>query len=120
MLKNHFKTEASCDSRESIGYSKKASNANTANRKSQIIKKTKFLLNQHSSEIDDRCSDDDIPVVDKLRMNIGQMNFDRAKKIFPLKLNITNEDEYILSNDDFFVKNPQLKEFANMKLMKKK
>lgn len=33
---------------------------------------------------------------------------------------MTNEDEYILTKEEFFKKNSHLKEFANIKLLKRK
>ena len=122
ILQKHFKTEASNNSRASISnanFTKKESEVHNENKKSKI-KLIPISIDQQSSEFDDLLSVDDIPVIEKLRMNIGQMTFDKASKIFPLKLNMTSEDEYILAKDEFFLQNPQLKEFANLKLMKRK
>ena len=116
----HFKTESDSDSEKMMNSSKFYQNDEEELIENNEIKEINTMFLDKNTKIEEIIEDDGIPVIDKLRMNIGQLTFDKAIKNFPVKLNMSNEDEYILAKDEFFQLNPQLTEFANLKLMKRK
>lgn len=47
--------------------------------------------------------------------SVFKLSFEKAQELFPIELNMTNEDEYMVAKDSFFNAYPHLKEFANLK-----
>ena len=67
----------------------------------QIISQL-FQLNKGQNEQSNIIIEDDIPVIDKLRMNMGKYAFEKAVAQFPIRLDMSNDDEYVLAKDEYF------------------
>lgn len=63
---------------------------------------------------------DDICLLDKMRLDYGRIMFNKLNSKFPVGNDIICENSFLINNDPLFKQNNNLKEFANLKNMKRK
>jgi hypothetical protein len=79
------------------------------------VKQNKENPNEETMNIDT----DDICLIDKLRIDYGRVLFNKINDHLPTKTDLASENDFLLNNDEFFSQNRHLKEFANLRLIKR-